>query len=442
MYEDESIFVETNETSSEEVDETPETETPLLCACCGEVIDPNGYTEENCDGDVICEDCYDNNYFTCPACDSVTSNDDSMCVNSGTCHEETICSDCAANNSNYFRCDDCGNYFSNRYLSMSDDDTNICDDCSGDWARCNDCGLVARTGGMSYSENDRNWYCEDCYRDNDHDEDCDDWIHNYSFKPNPNFLKCADEAAQNFFMGVELEIDEGSDRYKCAADLNELGRDESLFYLKEDGSLGNSGIEIVTHPATLNYHLNSFPWTDIAAIARQHAYHSHDAGTCGLHVHVSRKALGADTATQEATIAKIILMVDRFWDKLSVFSRRNLDRSQWAQKPNADIKQGDLLPVAIQKAKGTNTTRYHAVNLQNYNTIEFRIFRGTLNVDTIKATLQLVNNLCYFAKRDDLRRCLGAKWKTVVNCKKYPELEAYLASRHLNTNDIQRPVTD
>ncbi len=41
--------------------------------------------------------------------------------------------------------------------------------------------------------------------------------------------------------------------------------------------------------------------------------------------------------------------------------------------------------------------RYAAVNLCNYSTIEFRLFRGTLKINTFIATLQLVNEICNVA---------------------------------------------
>ena len=42
--------------------------------------------------------------------------------------------------------------------------------------------------------------------------------------------------------------------------------------------------------------------------------------------------------------------------------------------------------------------RYHAINLTNRNTIEFRMFRGTLNIETFFATLQLVDNIVRYVK--------------------------------------------
>ena len=48
----------------------------------------------------------------------------------------------------------------------------------------------------------------------------------------------------------------------------------------------------------------------------------------------------------------------------------------------------------LEKAKSGCNGRYVAVNLNNYHTIEFRLFRGTLKYSTFIATLQMVNHIC------------------------------------------------
>ena len=48
----------------------------------------------------------------------------------------------------------------------------------------------------------------------------------------------------------------------------------------------------------------------------------------------------------------------------------------------------------LEKAKSGCNGRYVAVNLNNYHTIEFRLFRGTLKYNTFIATLQMVNHIC------------------------------------------------
>jgi hypothetical protein len=51
----------------------------------------------------------------------------------------------------------------------------------------------------------------------------------------------------------------------------------------------------------------------------------------------------------------------------------------------------------MDKAKKGNLGRYAAVNLCNRNTIEFRLFRGTLKYNTLIAAIELVNKICDIA---------------------------------------------
>ena len=44
-----------------------------------------------------------------------------------------------------------------------------------------------------------------------------------------------------------------------------------------------------------------------------------------------------------------------------------------------------------------NYGRYVAINLCNYHTIKFRLFKGTLKYNTLIATLELVNKICELA---------------------------------------------
>ena len=81
--------------------------------------------------------------------------------------------------------------------------------------------------------------------------------------------------------------------------------------------------------------------------------------------------------------------------------------------------------------------RYVAVNLENYNTIEFRLFRGTLRYKTFLATLQLVDEICYCAINMTDKEMEDLSWSDFVSRilpKKY-ELIEYLKSKRLYVND-------
>ena len=126
--------------------------------------------------------------------------------------------------------------------------------------------------------------------------------------------------------------------------------DDEHIYIKYDGSL-DDGFEIVSHPATLNYHLNDFPWEDILHYAVQMGYRSHQTSTCGLHIHVNRLSLGETHADQEEAISRILYLVEAYWNELLKFSRRTESAmNRWASRygyestPKKLMDKGEQLP--------------------------------------------------------------------------------------------------
>ena len=61
---------------------------------------------------------------------------------------------------------------------------------------------------------------------------------------------------------------------------------------------------------------------------------------------------------------------------------------------NKDTYGYENSPKAIMDKAKKNHGCYVAVNLCNYHTIEFRLFRGTLKYNTFIATLELVAKIC------------------------------------------------
>ena len=233
-----------------------------------------------------------------------------------------------------------------------------------------------------------------------------------------------------FFYGVELEIDKGGEEHSNAQKLLDIAnRNEERIYCKHDGSL-NDGFEIVSHPMTLDYHINHMNWKEIFDRAIKLDYRSHNTSTAGLHIHISRSTL------QEQAIGRVVFFVEKHWNELVKFSRRTLDNlNHWAAK-YATISS--TTEETYKKAKDKRMGRYVAVNLENYNTIEFRLFRGTLRYKTFLATLQLVDEICYCAINMTDKEMEDLSWSDFVSRilpKKY-ELIEYLKSKRLYVNEI------
>ena len=75
------------------------------------------------------------------------------------------------------------------------------------------------------------------------------------------------------------------------------------------------------------------------------------------------------------------------------------------------------------------------MNLTNTDTIEFRIFRGTLKLNTLLATLQLVNRICDVALYLSDKEVKDLSWSSFVTGCIDPELIQYLKERRLYVNE-------
>ena len=105
---------------------------------------------------------------------------------------------------------------------------------------------------------------------------------------------------------------------------------------------------------------------------------------------------------------------------------------------SADQDRLDTVVKILEHAKKGCNGRYSCINLQNWNTVEFRMFRGTLKVNTIIATLELVDLICQYALTFDDEEIAKVSWTEFVEGideEFYPELIIYLKERRLYINE-------
>lgn len=385
----------------------------IYCYECGEELEDHD-TMYNIGGEeYICEDCCDRYYMYCDDCNALTFEDDIVVIDY---NDRYVCESCA---DDYYTCDHCDNLFSDYHIAVNTIQITLCEECYNDhYFTCEGCNEVYHQYDGEYINGFM--YCNSCASDH---RAC---ILSYSDKPNPIFF-----GGNKSGYGLEVEIDDGHDKQGAAVDIQEVGGDH--IYLKEDGSLSCDGFEIVTHPATLDYHVNHFPWADICDVALSYGYRSHDTDTCGLHIHASRSLFGDTVTEQDLTIAKIMLLVDMWYDSYIVrFARRDINKMRrWADKPNADIRPSDNDTDAVTKSKKSADSRYKAVNLCNYNTVEFRFFRGTLKRDTIIASIQWVDTIIRYCRNTPLKDLFSTTWDNIFGNTEHKELTSYLKQRNL-----------
>lgn len=242
-------------------------------------------------------------------------------------------------------------------------------------------------------------------------------------------------------MGVELEVE--IDRGYASGCYDIFG---DKTYYKEDCSIRN-GFEIVSHPATLEYHKNEMQWDDALEYLTDNGGSSHDNGRCGLHVHVNRDYFG-DWDESKLAAAKIIILLDNCWNEIVKFTRReshSFESSGYSYKPTVPKRIDTLSQQERYKGYDLDAIYSHwsrsrgALNVDNDYTLEFRIFRGTLNYRTFIATLELVAHICDIAKHTSLQ---GIVNMTPINLfseyltSDYSHLNEYAKSRFINAAHV------
>lgn len=379
----------------------------VFCAECGSEINHNEAIRIN-DGNYICSDCMSELYFVCDDCGEVFKRDDMNTVyDRYNDASKFVCDSCS---NNYFLCNDCGNLH-----YESDVETvgynYICNECleDGYYNVCDDCGEWFSEDDLYYNERNDCYYCEDCSPSHE-------IIAGYHDHTNEIQFFGDDKLNSVPYLGVELEIDKGNDNEKCA-EHTESCFPKNFIYFEYDGSL-DDGFENITQPATLDYHYSlKENYGDMFKNAISMGFRSHNTSTCGLHVHFNRDFFRDN---EELYVTRLLYLVEKFWDELVKFSRRDIEHlNRWAKK--YDKSPEDV--VNEWKSHAWYLERYQAVNLTNARTIEFRMFRGTLKLNTFIATLQLCNTLVKTAREIESTEAIQSlKWEDMLQ---YDEIKAY-----------------
>ncbi len=332
---------------------------------------------------------------------------------------------------NHFYCESCDSYYhENERTEHVFGSTNYCNDCFYEMhSYCHNCDDSIRNDESYYSDITNYDYCEQCYHNvHSYCENCnnDYWtedgcecgtaIHSYSYKPDPIFFKNPKEKS-TYFLGVELETEsKGNSNSECAEELDDIS---DLIYLKNDSSI-NDGFEVVTHPfSDCWYTENKSIFNDVLSTLRDNGFRSYNTTTCGIHIHITKSYLsGLDLAKQHLFFCEN----EEFIKTISQRKPNNLD--QWGK-----IKK-DKKAIYDQSKKKGGSERYTAINLQNHQTIEFRIFRGTLNENSYHKNIEFVIALCKFVKVTSLQKLTqGQFYNYIKQDKNYKNLTTFMEAK-------------
>ena len=334
----------------------------------------------------------------------------------------SYCPQCAIS---YLRsCLDCTEYFGRDEDGATG---RSCPSCATNYFTCANCG--DRLHMDDYGEDG---WCARCWEESNEESDEDvlpcyhEGCTRLIFLPND---------LSSLYFGVELETDNYSQRAEACEELERLSQDRSLFWYENDGSLSH-GIEIISQPATLEYHLACFPWEQIVAIVRQQGGSSHNTSTCGMHIHLSRNFFAG--AGRTLGCLKLVYLFEKFWDEICTFSRRADNED--AQKHRTRVFDGTPHRTKLQHLR--EAYRYRCVNLVPKDTLEIRTFRGTLRVETILASIEFVDFLARLAKRASVKVLQALTWAELIQDierKKYKYLISYMEKVGLTRRENHVP---
>lgn len=221
----------------------------------------------------------------------------------------------------------------------------------------------------------------------------------YGTKPKPLFISVDGESYREDntpYFGFELEEDGGENRDACAREIFESTSHQ--VYCKSDCSLQH-GVEAVSHPMTIDYLMSRFDFDGLLGIFHEHG---NEASTrCGFHVHVNRKSLGGSDEERDVTCAKVVHIMTQFRELFTSLSNRTDEGlTRWATFTPIDLEAEDSNAQARRKLRNEEyfCERYRMLNMTNRNTIEFRLWAASDDVDTLKSYLDITYSIVEVAK--------------------------------------------
>ena len=367
------------------------TEDYFICDCCNEICHVDS-ARDAYDDRVICEDCCDDQYIWSEAMNTYIYSDDAFYYEDDQeYYDSPVHYECKSQYG--WRSQVSDNWYSDNEERLETEDGYYYADGEQD--------------DLYWCSTDEAWYYSE-------DNMPEGLIRGYHSRPD---LKFFGEGPKYF--GLELECDgscaDGSEDDVRAIFEGHMDR----FYFNSDGSLSH-GFEAITHPMSPSEMLK-MDWEQIAK-RMDNRYYDNDDETAGIHIHISRNFFHG-----EKNIGRLVRMFsENFYDMIKFAQRPEYKAERWADRVSGTSRQYAIDWYENARRAG----RYTAVNLQNYNTVEIRLFHSLPDAKHIKACIQLVDVLSDMANIDRYQ----FSWDIVnrkANDKGYKELQSRLLDSNL-----------
>jgi len=191
------------------------------------------------------------------------------------------------------------------------------------------------------------------------------------------------------YIGTELEVEtrSGHSTMEGLLATHHLNWKEQynygrFFWYKPDSSL-NYGVEIVSHPASLAYWHENYDSLATYATELQKYFKGFHTSSAGGHVHISRNSFTS------LHIWKFVMFHNLNKNLIVRVAQRG--ENHWWEFENDAAYKAHLVKTLKRGGGHHNFSRYRAVNLTNYNTIELRYFKSNINPSRIMKNIEFAH---------------------------------------------------
>lgn len=319
------------------------------CSDCGESLGWDYYHGGN--NERYCVRCY-RRMPSCTNCGAHNANVEDL----NTDPDERLCPSCLRN---YAReCALCGQRTANQFYFAPEETTHVCVRCARDLPRCPECDRRMAPDAP------RDRQCGECARNYVRRR-----VYDYTYKPRPIF-----HGRGPTYLGWELEVSTPWTANAITA-MDLAHTHEDLFYPKYDSSIVGGGFELVTHPMSYSWAMSRFPWDLLPQLAELDCSGEGN----GLHVHVARQAFSSP-----AHLYSWLALYYRNASRVETIARRR--SYEWAP-----FNPDDRVRMKSYAKQEMSADRHRAINTENRDTLEVRVFASSLVPEQVQAALGLVH---------------------------------------------------
>lgn len=321
--------------------------------------------------------------------------------------------------STLFKCQVCRKYFFDEQAHQSD---GCCDSCASIEIRC------FLTGEMlPFYELHFDTRLEVYYKKTLNPRSA---VQGYHCRPELVFYQTK-QATKRFF-GFELELVVRNEREETLSSYLISKEAGSELYMNKDGSLRGHqenedrytiGFELISHPMSLPYIKSSEKVSKAFAILQDFQCRSKKNSSTGLHIHVSREGFGGENP--DVTLGLVHEFI--YANENRAFVEDVAGRKNGESTYTSFIR--DDYPLSIDYTSGE---RYQAINYQNSQTVEFRMFKGAIGKEYLLERVEFLDALITLAEKGNVVTIekLSAYVLTPNGRGKWPNFARFLTRRN------------